>query len=263
VQCLVDPAKFCDRLREARRIIADLKRAQELRTHLQGRRFGASWRDAIVSVITSSLPNKVDIDNSQIIVSTDEKHVYRLILTTSTTYYNGKREFNIYLVEALRPYDYGNKETTLLLKGLEIVCRFRFMFLEEMSQFSGHNVLAMNLERLPELAHNLLRELNFLRRDAQEVGLDQPNEWRAFVSWEVIQRMSGNWEPLEKTIRATAGKIVTHKGDRTDCGGMDVLRSELSTILSRLDESIQGDNRILIKEMTEQLKRRVETEHKA
>src|SRR5207245_1353689 len=123
----------------------------------------------------------MNIDNSQVIISSDDKHVYRIILTTSTAYYNSTREFNLYFVEALRPKDYGDRNTTLLLSGLEIVCRFRFMFLEEQSEFSNRNISALPLDRIPDLARGLIRELNLLRRDSQEAGLDQPNVWRAFV----------------------------------------------------------------------------------
>jgi hypothetical protein len=109
------------------------------------------------------------------LISESQRYVYKLILTTSTTYFNGNKEFNLYLIEALRPTDYGNRDTILLLKGLELVCRFRFMFLEVNSEFYSKNILAISLERLPGLARRIIRELNLLERDASERGLDLPN----------------------------------------------------------------------------------------
>jgi hypothetical protein len=66
-----------------------------------------------------------NVDNSQIVLSPDN-HVYRLILTTSTTYFNGKMDVNIYIVEALTRPDQDDLTTTRLLKGLELASRFRF-----------------------------------------------------------------------------------------------------------------------------------------
>ena len=85
---------------------------------------------AIRTVISSSFPHQINVDNSQIVLSPDN-HVYRLILTTSTTYLNGKMDVNIYIVEALTRPDHGDLTTTRLLKGLELASRFRFMFLEK------------------------------------------------------------------------------------------------------------------------------------
>ncbi len=83
-------------------------------------KFRDSWIDAITSVVTSSLQGQLDVDNSQVIVSNDERHAFRVILTTGTRYFNGIREFNLYFVEYLRPRDFGDASTTLVLKGLEL-----------------------------------------------------------------------------------------------------------------------------------------------
>ena len=143
-----------------------------------------SWRDAITSVVMSSFPNKIDVDNSQIIVSNDEAKTYRIILTTATRLYDDSREFNLYFVEALRREDIGDANTTRLLKGLELVCRFRFLFLESDSEFGFQNVQRTSPEKLPEVVSRLQRELNLLRKDSRDVGLDQPFVWSKFVTWE-------------------------------------------------------------------------------
>src|SRR5271166_5224044 len=113
---------------------------------------GRKWRGAITSVVISSLQGPgINVDNSQIILSSDESRSYRLILTTATKYFDNSREFNLYFVEALKREEYGDRNTTLLLKGLELVCRYRFLFLERDSKFSADNVLITRAERLPEI----------------------------------------------------------------------------------------------------------------
>src|SRR5580704_15387978 len=111
-------------------------------------------------------------------------------MTTATKFYNDYREFSVYFVEMLKRADFGDQSTTNLLKGLELVCRFRFMFLETDSEYSGQNILASQPERLPELASRLLKELNLLRKDARDAGMDQPKIWRKFVTWDHITKMS-------------------------------------------------------------------------
>jgi len=97
---------------------------------------GRFWRAAVLSVITSSLDSRIDVDNSQIILSSDEPKAYRVILTSAIKYYDDKREFHLYLVETLRRGDHGDEFTSLLLKALEFTCRFHFLFFEKGSPFS-------------------------------------------------------------------------------------------------------------------------------
>jgi TIR domain len=221
-------------------------------------KLGDSWRDAITSVVTSSLPNQIDVDNSQIVVSSDESHIYRLILTTSTTYHNGSKEFNLYLVEGLRRTDYGSRDTTLLLKGLEMVCRYRFMFLESTSEFFSKNILAIGLDRVPGLAQRMVKELNLLRRDAREAGLDQPNVWSEYVSWDTVLEMSRAWAPREKRMREVAAMIATHRGDISE---LEPRRQEFAAVIDDLDTATRAHNRLLIEQMSDRLRRLVEKEH--
>jgi hypothetical protein len=160
-----------------------------------------SWREAITSVIMSSYPDHINVDNSQIIVSSDLTKAYRVILTTVVKYYNDIYDFNVYFVDALQRSDYGDSSTTLLLKGLELVCRFRFMFLEDTSLFSGGVIMLTPPERIPDLASKLLKELNLLRKDSRDAGLDDPAKWRNFVSWDDLLEMSREYRPREQEIR--------------------------------------------------------------
>lgn len=218
-------------------------------------RYRDSWRDAITNVVMSSFPNKIDVDNSQIIVSNDEAKLYRIILTTATRRYDDSREFNLYFVEALPRQDIGDPNTTKLLKGLELVCRFRFLFLESDSEFGFQNVQKSSLERLPELVSRLLKELNLLRKDARDLGLDQPYVWSKFVTWEHIDKMTKDYRPHEVQIRSTVASILEAKGqlDRTS-----QLQQELAAILKDVAEAIRPENTLLLREMTGKLQEMAE-----
>lgn len=215
-----------------------------------GGRYRDSWRDAIASVIMSSYPDHINVDNSQIIVSSDDSKAYRVILTTATRYYDDNREFNIYFVEALQRSDYGEPSTTLLLKGLELVCRFRFMFLEDASQFSAGSILASQPGRIPELASRLLKELNLLRKDSRDAGLDDPPVWRNFVSWEDILKMGQEYRPREQQIRTIVGRIVEAKGQADLIGP---LQTELWNVLNEMEEKLRPLNTVLLRQMASKL----------
>jgi TIR domain len=218
-----------------------------------GCKYRDSWRDAITSVVMSSFPNKIDVDNSQVIVSNDEAKTYRIILTTATRYYDDSREFNLYFVEALRRQDYGDKDTTLLLKGLELVCRFRFLFLEDDSDFSYRSVQMTPPERLPEVTSRLQRELNLLRKDSRDAGLDMPNIWRRFVSWELLEKMGSDYGPREKKIRAAIAEILDAKTKAAKPEKMVELRQGLSDLLKDLEETLRPENTLLLQQMAGKL----------
>ena len=214
-------------------------------------KFRDSWIDAITGVVTSSLQSQLEVDNSQVIVSQDEKHTFRIILTSGTKYFNGVREFNLYFVEYLKQADFGDQSTTLLLKGLELSCRFRFLFLERNSEFSSMSIRIANPASIRDVARRMERELNLLRRDALEVGLDKANVWANFVDWAHLVRMSEAWQPLELKIRENLSEIRScHQGSER----LPVLRESLSASIQELETTLKPLNAELIDELTDKLK---------
>jgi hypothetical protein len=213
-------------------------------------KFQDSWIDAINTVVSSALQSQLDVDNSQVIVSYDEKHAYRVILTTGTRYFDGVREFNLYFVEYLKRGDFGDRSTTVIFKGLELLCRFRSLFLERNSEFSSLSFQTANSKALKNLARTMERELNLLRRDALEVGLDRANVWAEFVDWSRLLKMSELWRPIEARIRVTLAEIrVVDEVDLETC------RASLIQELQELEQSMHTINAECIAEMTEKLKK--------
>jgi hypothetical protein len=213
-----------------------------------------SWRQAIASVVTSSLQG-LNVDNSQIILSEDESRSYRLILTTATRYFDDSVEFNLYFVEALQRGEYGNKDTTLLLKGLELICRYRFMFLEKDSKFSSDNILITRADRLPSMAAELLRELNLMNKDSQNAGLDDPTVWSRYVDWSVIHQMASSYIPVEQSIRDLIGQILEAR-DKPD--RLEALGQQLSSAVRKLADATEPHNTLLIKTMAQKLQSMVD-----
>jgi hypothetical protein len=207
-----------------------------------------SWIDAITKVVKFSLQNQLQKDNSQVIVSYDEKNAYRVILTTGTRYFNGGREFNLYFVE-LRRQEFGDPTTTLLLKGLELVCRFRSLFLEQQSEYSTTVSKVVKPEAVKEFAASLERELNLMRRDALEAKLDNPNVWLGLIDPDLLLRLSETWRPLESKIREAIANIR-----RSGTGIVKDDRTELTTALEKLEETMKPLTTEMIAEMADKLK---------
>jgi hypothetical protein len=180
-----------------------------------------------------------------------------VILTTATKYYDDYREFNVYFVEMLHRADYGDQVTSYLLKGLDLVCRFRFMFLETDSEFSGDNISVTDPNRLPELATRLLKELNLLRKDARDAGMDEPKMWRNFVTWDHIKAMTQAYRPREMKIREIIPKIAAAKGQPVV---LAQLSKELAAVLTEMEEAVRPENATLLREMARKLERIVEEE---
>jgi len=206
-----------------------------------------SWREAITAVITSAQDNRIDVDNNQLVPSSDESKIYRIIMTTATQRWDDCQEFNLYFVEAYREEEYGNEDTTLTLKGLETTCRYRFMFLEDRSQFSANRILATREEALPELAAKLLRELNLMKTRAIRAGLTDPTFWSQFRGWSLILEVGAAYNDKEKTIRDLTGQILNARNSKGDLAD---LRKKLATAIGEMEDTSRKANAELIKAMS-------------
>lgn len=217
--------------------------------------FGESWRDAITSVVLSSFPDRVNVDNSQVILASDGKTAYRVILTTATKFYDDYREYSLYFVEVLQRDDHGDDDTTYLLKGLELVCRFRSAFLEPSSQFLGETIGLTSVDQLPQTALKLLKELNFLHRDAQEAGLDRPGMWARWVTIDHIKTIADAYRPCELKLRETISKITAARGQGAL---LQPLANEMAEALMAMEKVVRPENALLLHEMATELNKVVE-----
>ena len=193
------------------------------------------WGAALCQVVISAGASTFDADNSQVIVAHSGDKRYRLILTTSTTFYDGTVEASVYLVEAFRRKDYGRQDTTLLLKGLHIVCRFRFLFLESQSDFYWFNIEGWGTARLPRMARQLLAELGLMQTEAQDAELHKPGTWEVFVSIDDLEAMMRTWKPLETEIRKLCLRAMEPGADEASLAATLVeLKQQLKLVAQRI-----------------------------
>lgn len=213
-------------------------------------RFRDSWVDAITKVVTFSMQNQLRSDNTQVIVSYDAQSAYRVILTTGARYFNGDREFNVYFVECLRPGNFGDPKTTLLLKGLELLCRFRSLFLEQGSEFSSVACRVAKADAIKEFASGMERQLHLLHRDALEAKLDNPSAWLGLIEPDLLLRLAEGWRPFESGIPDALASIR-----RSEPGSMESCRQSLIAMLQEMEKTMRPLNAGVVAEMADKLKR--------
>ncbi len=227
---------------------------------IAGQAFADSWLGAITSVVLSAFPDRVDVDNGQVILANDGRTGYRIILTAASKFYDDYREYNLYFVESLKRPDLGDQDTTYLLKGMELVCRFRSAFLESDSEFLGQNILVTQIARVPEVAKTLAKELNFLHRDTQEARLDRPGMWAKWINFDHIKIMADAFRPCESKLREIIPKIIAAKGKPEI---LEPLRNEMAEALMRMENVLRSENALLLHEMSAELNRIVQAQDKA
>lgn len=200
------------------------------------------WKDTIEFVILSSL-DRLDADNSQVILSEKDETVYRVILSKRTKYYNGIQEFHLYFVEILRRNDFGDELSTNLLKALGLCCRFRFMFFEKRSEYSSNNFSIQNEANARDKARRLLRELNLLRRDSMEANLDDPAAWADLLDWKLISALNAKYPPIEERLRADAAALLDTKP-----GGPDARAAQQALVatIGSLESGFGAENAQII-----------------
>ena len=223
-------------------------RWDEFQQQTRGCKFCDSWADAITKVVTSSLKNQLAKDNSQVIISHDEKLAYRVLLTTGVRYFNGDREFNIYFVECLRPR-FGDRDTTIVFEGLELACRFRSLFLERNSEFSSTACSLARPDAIKDLASEMERELNLMRRDALEAGLDEPSVWLGLIDPAILVRVSEAWRPVESALRDALTRTR-----KSNAENMESCRQSLISVLKDVGKVMRPLNAEMVAAMADKLK---------
>jgi len=210
------------------------------------------WSDALGNIVLSYLQGSVD--NSQVLVlpsalAGGHPTSYRLILTTVTRYFDERIRFELYIVQSLDPETYGNEDTTQVLKGLEIICRYRFMFLEKTSKFAWYNIVLVAPEQAQSDAYELRRELDLMRRDALRAGLDRPATWVSYMNIADLQKMGEIYPPAEEKMR----DLITAILQATTPDRIKALQQQLSDQIRQVAAMTEPINASLIIAMSQSL----------
>ena len=168
-----------------------------------------AWREGIRLLVSSVLQGSGD---NYMVISTIQKDVaYRLFVSRVVTYVSKQTEIHIYVVE-IKSREYGDKETTQLLKAVSVGLRFRFLVLEQDSEFTPQNLgfPTMTLDVLKPKITELLSQMNLILRDANQAGLQNPQILRRIWNGNAakVQDMMAIWERARADLYLTADQVL-------------------------------------------------------
>lgn len=197
-------------------------------------------------------------DNYHVVTTAQRDKAFRLFVSKVITYVSQKTEVDIYIVQ-MRTKEYGDPLTTRLLKAASVGLRFRFLVLEDQSEFRpeklGHPIISAT--DLKVKVSEMLGQMDLILREAADANLSDPE--LLILIWgkgkeEKVQAMMDIWEESRKQLYATADEVLCSVDDggfrqRKDdfvealklfCRNIEQMNQEFtSNVLSLLVEQVQ------------------------
>jgi len=135
-------------------------------------KIAVGWADIIRSLIVAARRGDFR-ENRRLIASPDQTRFFRMFVARNVLYYSGVNEIHVWAVE-VRSRDYGDPKTTMLLRAISVGLQYRFMFLEQTSEFSPASFSVTRLDSFHDKISDLIQELDFLLWTSKDAGLSEP-----------------------------------------------------------------------------------------
>jgi hypothetical protein len=182
------------------------------RMNMNTKAIGA-WRESIRVLVSSVLQGSGD--NSMVLSATRKGVAYRLFVSRVVRYMSKQTEIHIHVVE-IKSREYGDRETTQLLRAVTVGLRFRFLLLEQDSEFTPQNLgfPTMKIDILKTKIIELLAQMNLILRDASQMGLQNPQMLRKIWAENAtkVQAMIAIWERARGNLYLTADEVLHSAG---------------------------------------------------
>ena len=158
-------------------------------------------------------------DNYHVVTTVPRDKSFRLFVSKVVTYVSQKTEIHIYVVQ-MRTKEYGDPESTRLLKSISVGLRFRSLVLEEESPFRpeklGHPVVTA--ADLKTKVSEMLGQMDLILREAVEADLSDPA--LLILIWgkgqeKKVQDMLDLWEMTRKRLYTTADEVLSSGDDES------------------------------------------------
>ena len=214
------------------------------------------WKQALNALI-SSAQNSNFVDNN-VILSFDRKKVFRVFVSRIAVYYSDAAEYQVYVVEMLRSPDWGDRDTTILLKAMEVGLGYRFMFLEQTSEFSPAVFKATNPAAFKERALKMLIGINLLLQIAEQYKLNEARTILNILGIDAsndVDEMYKTWN-REKALLYTAARDVLKLNEVTNAD-----KDKFIEVVSSFGEHTNTMNLNYSTAVLRLLQRRIETEY--
>jgi hypothetical protein len=172
-----------------------------------------SWNEAFRSLLISSSTSEFVENNT--ILSFDGKKAFRIFVARVTTLFSGVREYQVYVIPLLRPKDYGDPQTSALLRALQVSLGYRFMFLEATSPFSPTIMRATQLADFQSAVSTMQNSLNLLLQAADDSGLGNPGMVVSLLGVDGIEDVYASWDAEKKKLNDAVERILAESPDDT------------------------------------------------
>jgi hypothetical protein len=171
-----------------------------------------TWNDALRALVASMITANFS-NSDQLVFSFDERKLFRLFVSKSTTYFDETRELVIYVVEVFRYRDAGDPFTTFLAKAIMIALRYRSLFLEAGSPYGPTAIRLHTGQQRKAAVKELLRELRLLLLQSREAGLGEKSHILELYGAEesvvdgVLETMK-TWQDQKEKLHASAAAVL-------------------------------------------------------
>jgi len=183
---------------------------------IPNKRVAAIWSDIIQSQVQNARQQNFR-ENRRLITSPDKTRFFRIFAANSVLYFSGENEIHIYVVE-VKSRDFGDRTTTMLLKAIQVGLQYRFMFLEQSSEFSPASISVTLKDQLRGTVSDLIQELEYLLWMSKDAGLDQPETLLKIYGHDLepgeLDQKAVLWEEKRAALYSAAYAVLGSENDR-------------------------------------------------
>ncbi|MBZ9814761.1 toll/interleukin-1 receptor domain-containing protein [Mesorhizobium sp. CA7] len=168
---------------------------------------------AIERALESAVEVGRPVDNEQVVRSPTDGKLYRVIVTEQTEYYDGRRAVYLWFIPILSWRWLGNEETSMLLGFIVLAAKYRFLFLEEKSEYAIERAKKLSdMNEIKETIISTLRELVLIEEEARALKLDGAKAMLTIVDrnadMEEVSRHMAAYEAARQEVEKSANAIV-------------------------------------------------------
>ena len=175
-----------------------------------------TWSEGLRALVTNALQGSDD--NYCVVAASSGNDAYRLFVSRVATYVSKKTEIHIYIVKMILRH-YGDPLTSRLLSAINIGLQFRFMFLEDRSQFRPAKFdfplaadVGKEMEAWKSAVTELLNHMNLILREAQDQHLmdtDLLDKIWGPGGGARVREMMAAWEKARSALYAAAQDVLS------------------------------------------------------
>jgi hypothetical protein len=185
-------------------------------TSIPNKRVAAIWSDIIRSQVLAARQQNFR-ENRRLITSPDKSRFFRIFAANSVLYFSGENEIHIYVVE-VKSRDFGDRTTTMLLKAIQVGLQYRFMFLEQSSEFSPASIGVTMKDHLRNTVSDLIQELEYLLWMSKDAGLEQPENLLRIYGHDLkpgeLDQKAALWEEKRSALYSAAYAVLGSANDQ-------------------------------------------------